>query len=222
MQLATPVEALVIHLTKPSGAFSQQCAPLIKSILSNPQIVKAGCGIVDDCLELREKWDILEIRSRFDLGGVGGNLSKQMGLRTLCTRLLHVDLPKTKKVTVSDWSSVPLSKHQLAYAARDAWAAAAIAAELEAIAPETFSPSALIERLKSQRSLEMIIQRKEALRQAKKTMKSLHGPYSDLYKDKRRQVDELRQILEQNRYDDLDIFDPVELGLDALKNITAK
>lgn len=180
IQLATPTNALVIHLAKASGRPSRACAPLIESVLRNEHVVKAGCAIDQDFIELHGKWKGLEAKSRFDLGGISGDKGNVAGLRTLCANLLHLDLPKSKRLSMSDcsWSQLPLTDAQITYCARDAWAGAAIASELEALLPETFSPEALARRFRSQRTLKDLTERLRNRKHAKQLLTALRAPYS--------------------------------------------
>jgi len=239
VQLATPTHALVVHLAKPSGRPSRACAPLIESVLRNEHIVKAGCAIDHDFIELHEDWEGLEARSRFDLGGMSGDKGSVAGLQSLCANFLGLDLPKSKRLAMSDWSQLPLADTQLMYCARDAWAGAAVAAELEALLPETFSSEALTRRFRSQRTLKDLSERLRKRKQAKQLVATLRAPesFSSRKKTKMKNKDfhttnppewkqkllnELRDVMRQNRYDGLDIYDTVELGLvEAMVNRTA-
>ena len=230
VQLATPTHALVVHLSKASGRPSRACAPLIESVLRNEHVVKAGCAIDQDFIELHGKWNGLEARSRFDLGGMSGDKGSVAGLRTLCANLLRLDLPKSKRLAMSDWSQLPLTDDQITYCARDAWAGAAVAAELEAMLPETFSPEALTRRFHSQRTLEDLSERLWNRRRAKQLLVALRAPYSlskkkkvtktNIPEWKRKILNELRDVMQQNRYDGLEVYDTVELGLEAMVNRT--
>ena len=127
VQLSTPTHALVIHLAKASGRPSRACAPLLEGVLRDPQVVKAGCAIDQDLMELHTEWNNgLEARSRFDLGGIGGDQRAVTGLRTLCAAVLGLHLPKSRRLAMSDWSCVPLTASQLCYCARDAWVGAGL------------------------------------------------------------------------------------------------
>ena len=137
--------------------------------MADDAIVKAGCSIDQDLMELylysiyqhgndqgaATKWRtdhhqhskgmqdnglILEARSRLDLGGIrlvghptfnetNAN-NNTVGLKTLAAEILGVKLDKPRRLAISDWSRVPLSANQIAYSARDAWASAAVVAEL--------------------------------------------------------------------------------------------
>jgi hypothetical protein len=124
IQLSSPHAALVIHLTFPQNS---QIIPTLASLLKDDSILKVGVGIDDDMLELY-RWDNrLDCSSRFDIGGVGSTAKRnRVGLQKLAKALVGVEIPKSKRISRSDWSQVPLSEAQLVYAARDAWAGAAV------------------------------------------------------------------------------------------------
>jgi ribonuclease D len=68
----------------------------------------------------------------------------------LASGILNVDLPKSKKMAISPWASTPLSSEQIAYAARDAWAAAALVHRLGQLDPSRFSPDVLVDLVAKQ------------------------------------------------------------------------
>jgi len=169
----------VVHLTRANGRPSGACGPLLEAVFRDQDIVKAGCGIDQDMLELRQaRWPGLEATSRLDLGQLGRKAHGQtLGLKTLTQLILELDLPKSKNLARSDWSQVPLCEKQLAYAARDAWVAAAMVDELAAIDPDTFDTTALVQRLQQQRTMQEIAQRQSKRKQAKMLLHALLAPY---------------------------------------------
>jgi 3'-5' exonuclease len=209
VQIATPTSAMVIHLTRNSGRFCRSCQPLIESILEDERIVKAGCGVDMDMLELRDVFPTLEARSRFDLGTLRRHDNNMPGLKTLAACILDVDLPKSRKVSTSDWSQFPLSDFQIAYAARDAWAGAAVAAELELIDHGTFGYDALVDRLRVERPLTELHRRQRKRHRARSLLKALLRT-NESRKARRRSVDlslwkielvrELRAVVQANKH----------------------
>lgn len=194
-------------------------------MLRNPHIVKAGCSIDDDLLDLREKrWPNLEARSRLDLSGLrsSGSGSDETtttttttggpGLKRLAQTVLGLDLPKKRKISASDWSRMPLTEEQVVYAARDAWVAAAVVDQLQYIDAHTFDPNVLVERLQASQqqqeeevSLHELTQRRTNRREAKALLTALYGPPElrsrpfQLPEWKLSLVSELRSIIRDNR-----------------------
>jgi len=180
VQLSTLDSSLVVHLVRKNGHSSTACVPLLESVFRDENIVKVGCGVDDDMLTLRSKWPGLEARSRLDLSKMlspdGGST---LGLKRLCHNVLGIELPKSRRISTSDWSQVPLFPAQLTYSARDAWAGAAIANELARCYPHVFDHAALIETLRSERSLWHLEMRAKRRKEAKLLIKTILAPYSD-------------------------------------------
>jgi hypothetical protein len=233
VQLATLDACLVVHLASANGRPSGSCGPPLEAVLRDETIVKAGVSLDQDMLELRQKWTRMEARSRLDLGGVGASGSQRLGLKQLTSSILGVDLPKTRRLTMSNWSQVPLTSAQLAYSAWDAWAGAAIVAELAARDPDTFGTEALVDLLRPQRTIDDLYHRQRRRKGAKNQLSSLVAPYS--FREKTRQpektsempswkaemVSNLKDIMNENRLDHQNVFDVEPLGFSiARKNRT--
>jgi hypothetical protein len=176
VQIATPEESLVVHLTRRSGRSSKACAPILEAILSDAAIIKAGAGICDDMLDLYEKWGGLRAQSYWDLGRIAGS-AQQVGLQRLTRSILGVELHKSRRLAMSDWSQVPLTDNQLSYSARDAWAAAAICDELSMLKPDEFGSSVMKERLQDQQSLKELYRCRQARKDTKAKLTKLLAPY---------------------------------------------
>mmetsp|Transcript_15529 Transcript_15529/g.43036 ORF Transcript_15529/g.43036 Transcript_15529/m.43036 type:complete len:403 (-) Transcript_15529:679-1887(-) len=120
---------------------------------------------------------------RFDLGGIGSpSPGRTVGLARLVSGVLGVTLPKSKKLARSHWSGAPLAIPEVDYAARDAWAAAAVLDLLARLDPDRFSPDSLCERLDthepSLRSIADVSDRavhRRAAKQEWKTLKAWHN-----------------------------------------------
>lgn len=179
VQLSTLDAALVVQLTRPTGIPSQACSPILEAVLKDENFVKAGVGCDQDMLDLH-RWcnGALEARSRFELGAIRTTNSKgSLGLKALAKSILGVDLMKSRRLAMSDWSQVPLTDAQLAYCARDAWAGAAIMATLAQYDPETFDTKNVVKMLKSQRPLRELNARSLKRKSAKIQLADLLSPY---------------------------------------------
>lgn len=173
-----------MHLCRKNGRQSSAaCVPVIDSVLRDPNVVITGCGLEDDLIDLHHHFRGLEARTRLELGLVGATRGRTTGLKTLTRFLLGLQLPKSKRIAMSDWSQVPLSKRQILYSARDAWAGAAIADKLRNIDPDTFSVQSLMERSRSQPSLNELLKKRRTRKQAKTILSLLR---SQKRKDSRR------------------------------------
>lgn len=228
VQLATPTSALVVHLTRPSsGRFSKACQPLLEAVLRDKTIIKAGCGVDLDLLELRTVWPNLEAKSRLDLGGLRADEKNNTpGLKTLAASVLGLDLPKSRKTATSDWSRFPLTVAQVTYGARDAWVGAAVVAELAQRDPLVFGTAALVKRLESQTTVEELYQRQRRRKRAKMVLNALLTPYSGsgstalqqvvrrrpdaLPTWKRQMVRKLRGVVKANKHGNVEVFASVD------------
>lgn len=210
VQLSTVESSLVVQFAKPNGKPCRACTPLIEGVLRDASIVKTGCNIDDDLLELRHCLiPNLEATNRLDLCGLGAS-PQVPGLKRLTCGVLGLDLPKRKKLSASDWSQVPLSEKQIVYAARDAWAAAAIVDRLSSVDDTRFGPRALSMQLQSsQLSLTELSRRRKNRKQAKALLSAIlprrdHGDNSEpleLPPWKDAVVRELKSILHENRFE---------------------
>lgn len=218
VQLSTIDACLVVQLARKSGRPSKACGPILDAVIGDKSIIKAGCGIDDDLIELREQWSGLEGRSRLELGGVGASRGETLGLKRLMKHVFGLHLAKSKRLATSNWSQVPLDESQLVYCARDAWAGAAIADKLACLDPDTFGAEALMGRLQSQRSLKELSSRRRKRKQAKKLLSSLLSPYTVQKKEKlpswkAKVVKELKSVMRENQADRGDVYDVRLLGL---------
>ncbi|GAX10660.1 hypothetical protein FisN_14Lu169 [Fistulifera solaris] len=154
----------------------------------------------------------MDARSRLDLSVVFGGGST-LGLKTLARHALGIDLPKTRALATSNWSCIPLTDRQLHYAARDAWAGAAIAHALESRYSNTFSPTQLRQSLQQQTPLRVLQYKVQRRQHAKRLIQTLLLPYQGdqtIVPDwKLTLVRELRQVAKES------LLDPMEPVLDA-------
>lgn len=150
VQLSTVDATMVLEIANEiEGGHPDSLLPL-KGILADASILKAGVGIDDDMLELH-RWDddvAEEVFGRFDIGGIGSSKGRSASLKTLAKVILGLELPKSKKIAMSNWAKAPLSKTQIQYAARDAWVAAAVMDELCRLDPSLFATMSVLESMR--------------------------------------------------------------------------
>jgi hypothetical protein len=185
LQLSTLESCLVVQLAQ-CGDGKARCAPeVLRVAMEDESIVKVGVGIDLDALEMY-RWgqDSLglsssgknwKMRSRFDLGGVaGGTANQRSGLRQIVATIANVDLPKSKKIAMSDWGVEELSKRNVAYAARDAWASAIVMHELQKAREDVFGVESILQNfIAGERELEDMDQRAVRRKEAKLQLKEL-------------------------------------------------
>jgi len=221
VQLATPTSVLVVHLLRRNGRPSVSCVPLLEAILADGSIVKAGTGIDQDMIELYRYWGDLSCQSRLDLGGIGMKSpgSGMIGLKKLTKAILGVNLIKNKKISMSNWSQVPLSEEQLNYCARDAWAGAAIMEALAAADPNTYSTVRLIAMLsKTELNMAETNQRATERKRAKTRLKLLLEGDCINNADVQDEVQALRVIMKEQAPLGLVPFDILPLGFTMEEN----
>jgi hypothetical protein len=207
---------------------STGCAPILKAVLGDENYVKAGCAIDGDLLELHDLWGEFNVRSRFDLGVVipkknsmpkilegSPTIHNKSGHKSLSRSILGVDLPKENDSAQSDWSMVPLSESQIIYAARDAWAGAAIAEKLARDDPDLFGLEALIDLFqRTETPLSDLAERRRKRQEAKDDLYLLLQPYSSnknkgrcLPKNVQRRAKRLRRIINSKIIDHHFVFE---------------
>lgn len=172
VQLATPSHALVVQLAKRSLRPSRACDTIVKQVVHSSNILKVGCALDQDFANLYHYFEgqLRQAPNRLDLSGIFAGKNR-IGLRTLTELVLGLDLPKPIKLTTSNWARVPLTVPQVQYAARDAWAAAAILDRLAQMYPNDFDMLMLQQRFQSQPSLDYIVRLLEKRRNAKRLIK---------------------------------------------------
>lgn len=230
VQVSTPDSALVIQLTRQRNQRQSTACTAVSALLSDRTIIKCCTAVEEDMLELYRfnRSSYSSIRSRFDLGGVGsGRGSKQrIGLQRLVRAVLGVEMKKSKKLAMSNWSK-PLTKHQVEYAARDAWAGAAVIQDLAERHPETFSADSIVRLLRDERPIQEVHKRATRRKKARTQLRTIREQYQqysafDLqYKPQKlglppivsEELDRVREVLEETSPDGLIGFDAEPLGL---------
>lgn len=176
VQLATTHSALIVHLVHRDGSFSDACQGTLQPLLEDASIAKAGCGIDMDMVELQSVWNTeLHASCRFDVGRAVNGCHNVAGLKTLAARILHLSLPKSTRIAMSDWSEFPLSTKQVSYAAHDAWVAAAVCETLAQQEPETYQTKHLVEALRDQVPIPVLHGRFVKRTKAKAILRELLG-----------------------------------------------
>lgn len=102
----------------------------LATILSSRQQLKVGFGLKND-LHLFRKLNIelnhyIDLAKRFKSFGI----ENALGVKNAMALLFHVNFPKSKRMSTSNWSKQVLSPEQMDYAAADAYAALLIYEEL--------------------------------------------------------------------------------------------
>ena len=119
LQLSTETTTLVLHV------IHLKILPRhLVNILAREDIIKVGCGIRNDVLKLLKDTnlqckgvvDLVELASRS-----GYTKQHGQGLKKLALNVLGIEMNKPKKVQLSNWETLPLSRGQIRYAALDAW-----------------------------------------------------------------------------------------------------
>lgn len=213
-------------MVRPTGRHSRSCAPILKAVLEDETYVKAGCGIDADLLELHDLWGNLDAKSRFDLGvvvpqsGTKSEIRNKSGLKRLCRLILGLDLPKEKVNSQTDWASVPLKDNQIIYAARDAWAGAAIVNRLAEFNADVFGHQALMDLFQhSETPIVEMAERRGRRRQAKRDLDALLHQYESsmgrLPKRVGRKAQHLREIINARVIDHTVVFQTHHLDGDT-------
>lgn len=208
VQLATPSNCLVIHLTRKYNQNQSPPLSILKAVLQDESIIKVGAAIDEDMMELYRFNPNLQGKSRFDLGGIASNNPKcRIGLKALVQSLLGIELKKSKKLAMSNWSK-PLTHAQIHYCARDAWAGAAVLRALQKIHPNTFHSNSIYNYVSQERSVPELIQRAKSRKRARLEMKKIIEQYR-----------EYANIHPRTSFHDLNLPPPIQEEVDALQVI---
>lgn len=96
-----------------------ECPDYLRKYLENPDIIKTGVAIKDDCRDLKKHFQIqakgvIDVQ---DLAKSAGYIT--LGLRSLTGLLMNRKISKAAKLT--NWENRKLTPSQIRYAATDAW-----------------------------------------------------------------------------------------------------
>ncbi len=117
VQFATADRAFIVPTEAP------EVATFLRAMLESQEIVKVGFGLDSDRGHLYRKLGV-RLGGSVDVSHMVRRLGfkQAVGLRAAVAVVLGQRLPKSKKVTTSNWASRNLSPQQLQYAANDAHA----------------------------------------------------------------------------------------------------
>mmetsp|Transcript_2651 Transcript_2651/g.4105 ORF Transcript_2651/g.4105 Transcript_2651/m.4105 type:complete len:356 (-) Transcript_2651:1724-2791(-) len=183
VQLSTPTSCLIIQLSCCGDGSALHAPAVLREVINNERIIKCGVGIAGDALELyrwsKESFEDVgqhyELKSRFDLGCLLPHKTPPLraGIKELGETVLGVSLNKSKKISMSNWGLRNLSDIQIAYAARDAWVAAAVIERLQKGNEEVFGTDSLMKSdfMKNQTPVEEMDERKREKKRLKEKLK---------------------------------------------------
>eukprot|EP00743_Colponemidia_sp_Colp-15_P008315 GILK01009029.1.p1 GENE.GILK01009029.1~~GILK01009029.1.p1 ORF type:complete len:482 (+),score=56.28 GILK01009029.1:61-1446(+) len=122
VQLATEDSCLLAHVCK-----MEQFSPTLEKVLANPQWLKVGMRITEDCYHLNKDYHI-DCKGVMDLSVrvLNNGVLKDGSLQEMAAVHCLLWLSKPKHLTRSDWAAEELSREQQQYAALDAWVSRAI------------------------------------------------------------------------------------------------
>lgn len=135
VQLATPEHGflfMVRHLTD-----NEASRALLAEIMQSSQIIKVGFGLKSDRGPVQRLLGV-ELHATIELSGAVKRLGyrQQVGLQAAVAIVLGEYLPKSRKVTLSNWAAESLSAAQQSYAANDAYASLRVYQVLANTAPQ--------------------------------------------------------------------------------------
>ena len=117
IQFATADDAFIVQPATPGTA------EFLRAMLESDEIVRVGFGLDSDRPQIHRRLG-LRLGKSVDLSFMVRRLgfAQAVGLKTAVAVVLGRQLPKSRKVTTSNWASPELSRQQLQYAANDAHA----------------------------------------------------------------------------------------------------
>jgi len=127
VQFATTEHAFILHKELPATE------AFLRAMLESAAIAKVGFGIASDRAPLHRKLGV-KLGGGVDVSYMVRRLGfkQAVGLRAAVAIVLGRRLPKSKKVTTSNWAAPRLSPQQLQYAANDAHASLLVFEALKA------------------------------------------------------------------------------------------
>lgn len=225
VQLSTPYSSIVVHLTWTPEVINHDNKSILSplsAMLSDETIIKVGAGIDEDMLELY-RWDqCLDAKSRFAIGGIGSSKSQPAGLKKQIKKFLGVELQKSNKIAMSDWSQIPLTDKQIYYASRDAWAGAALMHVLPNMCNgDCMQLNSIVSLMRGrERSMADVDVRARVRKEVKGQMMRMKerddDPLIQIMPEKaiKKEINRLRKILAETAPDGCMYFSMDDLGLD--------
>ncbi|MBM7457109.1 ribonuclease D [Oceanisphaera litoralis] len=135
VQLASPEHAFLFTAKHLAGH------ALMSEILQSDQIIKVGFGLKSDRGPIQRLLGV-GLRTTIELSVAVKRLGyrQQVGLQAAVAIVLGEYLPKSRKVTLSNWAAASLSPAQQSYAANDAYASLRVYLALARTAPQLLPP----------------------------------------------------------------------------------
>ncbi|MGM9481223.1 3'-5' exonuclease [Roseateles sp. NT4] len=127
VQFATVERAFIVHTELP------ETEAFLRAMLESETLHKVGFGIASDKAPLHRKLGV-KLAGGIDVSFMVRRLGfkQAVGLKTAVAIVLGQRMPKSKKVTTSNWAAPRLSPQQLQYAANDAHASLLVYLKLNA------------------------------------------------------------------------------------------
>jgi ribonuclease D len=128
VQFATADRAFIVHTELP------ETEAFLRAMVESQAIAKVGFGIASDRAPLHRKLGVA-LGGGVDVSFMVRRLGfkQAVGLKTAVAIVLGQRMPKSKKVTTSNWAAPQLSPQQLQYAANDAHASLLVYHALQAM-----------------------------------------------------------------------------------------
>ena len=118
VQLATDRMAYLFQTATPAA--NATALIVLKPVLESDRILKVGFGLGDDVRRLRTKLGI-EPRNVLDLStALRRGERNSLGAKSAVARFFGQRLPKSRRITTTNWAMPRLSEKQVLYAADDA------------------------------------------------------------------------------------------------------
>lgn len=129
VQFATATQAFIVRTEAPG------MLEFLRAVLESDTLLKVGFGLESDQGPLYRKLGV-KLAGGVDVSRMVRRLgfSQPVGLKTAVAVVLGQRLPKSKRVTTSNWAARTLSPQQLQYAANDAHASLMVYRALRAMA----------------------------------------------------------------------------------------